>query len=135
MTYYASAGAISTDPLEGGIEISEDQYRQALAAMMDGKAVAIDGGFHLVEPPAPAPTPAPQPSTVMSTLDYFNRFTDAEYAAVKSGPMAIQRGLDMLIAAQYIDVTDPRVTQYLDALVTAGIINEARKTELLAPPA
>lgn len=79
--------------------------------------------------------PSPQPATSMSTLTYFERFTDAEYAAVRQGPIALQRGLDSMIAAQFVDVTDPRVTTYLDALVTTGIITDARKAELLAPPA
>lgn len=71
--------------------------------------------------------------TRFSTLDYFSRFTDAEYAAARSGPMAIQRGLDMLIAAQFVDVGDPRVADYLGAMVSAGIIDESRKAELLRP--
>ena len=84
-------------------------------------------------PPAPPVSPPAGPVTRFSTLDYFSRFTDAEYAAARGGPMAIQRGLDMLIAAQYVDVTDPRVAEYLAAMVTAGIITAARKAELLAP--
>lgn len=85
--------------------------------------------------PDPYVPPTPMPTTKFSALDYFARFTDAEYAAARSGPMAIQRGLDMLIAAQYVDVTDPRVAEYLSAMVAAGIIDDARKAELLAPPA
>jgi len=84
-------------------------------------------------PPAEPAPPAPEPITRFSTLDYFSRFTDTEYAAARGGSMAIQRGLDMLIAAQYVDVTDPRVTEYLSAMVTAGIITDARKAELIAP--
>jgi hypothetical protein len=91
-----------------------------------------DGAF---TPPAAPTPPAPPALTIYSTLDYFSKFTDAEYQAVRTGPVAIQRGLDMLIAAQYVDVTDPRVTEYLSALVTGGIINDARKAELLEPPA
>lgn len=82
------------------------------------------------EPYAP---PSPAPVTVFSTLDYFNKFTDEEYAAARSGPMAIQRGLDMLIAAQFVDVSDSRVEEYLSAMVSAGIIDETRKAELLSP--
>ena len=82
------------------------------------------------EPYAP---PSPAPVTVFSTLDYFNKFTDEEYAAARTGPMAIQRGLDMLIAAQFVDVSDSRVAEYLSAMVSAGIIDESRKAELLSP--
>lgn len=135
---YAANNIISTDPIQGGIEITDAQYAAALTGMQAGKLVSIDSGFALVDPPKPAdppPPPPPPPVTTMSTLTYFERFTDAEYAAVRQGPIALQRGLDSLITAQYVDVTDPRVTTYLSALVTAGIITEARKTELLAPPA
>ena len=82
------------------------------------------------EPYAP---PSPAPVTVFSTLDYFTKFTDDEYAAARTGPMAIQRGMDMLIAAQFVDVGDPRVADYLGAMVSAGIIDETRKAELLRP--
>lgn len=134
---YAHNGQISTSPIPDGIEITDDQYQQALAGMLAGKVVDIGSGFALVDPPKPADPPPqpPQPITAMPTLTYFERFTDAEYAAVRQGPIALQRGLDSMIAAQYVDVTDPRVTTYLDALVTAGIITNTRKTELLAPPA
>lgn len=134
---YAANNTISTDPISGGIEITDAQYAQALTEILAGKLVSIDSGFALVDPPKPAdppPPPPPPPVTTMSTLTYFERFTDAEYAAVRQGPIALQRGLDSMIAAQYVDVTDPRVTTYLSTLVTAGIITEARKTELLAPP-
>lgn len=77
---------------------------------------------------------APPPNTKYSTLDYFNKFTDAEYQAARTGTMALQRGLDMLIAAQYVDVADPRVAQYLTAMQTAGIITAARQAQLLTPP-
>lgn len=141
MPSYATAGGVSRADKSGDpawIEINEDQYAQALAGMAAGKLVSIEGGFALVDPPKPeeppTPEPEPQPVTVMSTLTYFERFTDAEYTAVRQGPIALQRGLDSLIAAQFVDVTDPRVDEYLSALVTAGIIDAARKTELLAPP-
>lgn len=73
------------------------------------------------------------PKTVFSALEYLSKFTDVEYAAVRSGSMTIQRGLDSLIAAQFVDVNDPRTAQYLSGLVTAGIIDDARKTALLTP--
>lgn len=111
--------------------------RMAIAGMLAGKIVSINGGFALVDPPAAeaAATPEPQPNTLYSTLDYLSKFSDTEYQAVRSGSMALQRGLDSLIAAQYVNVTDPRVTQYLDAMQTAGIIDAARKAELLTPEA
>lgn len=99
----------------------------------DGCVIGAAYAGGVFTPPPPPDPPASVPQTIFSTLDYFTRFTDAEYAAARGGPMAIQRGLDMLIAAQYVDVTDPRVAQYLDGLVSAGLIDDARKAELLEP--
>lgn len=76
---------------------------------------------------------APKPITRFSSLDYLSKFTDAEYTAVRSGPMALQRGLDSLIAAQFVDLDDPRTAMYLSGMVAAGIIDESRKAELLTP--
>jgi len=76
---------------------------------------------------------APVPKTVFSSLEYLSKFSDTEYTAVRSGPMALQRGLDSLIAAQFVDLADPRTAMYLSGMVAAGIIDEARKAELLTP--
>lgn len=136
---YATNGGVSRADMSADpawISITDEQYTAALVGMTAGKLVNISSGFALVDPPKPVepPTPDPQPVTSMSTLTYFERFTDAEYTAVRQGPIALQRGLDSLIAAQFTDVTDPRVDKYLSALQAAGIINAARKAELLAPP-
>lgn len=137
---YATNGGVSRADMSNDpawIEIDDEQYARALAGMAAGKLVSIDGGFALVDPPAPEEPPAPehdpQPVTVMSTLTFFERFTDAEYTAVRQGPIALQRGLDSLIAAQFVDVTDPRVDEYLSAMAAAGIIDAERKAELLQP--
>ena len=50
---YAFEGGICTDPVEGAIEITEAQYSEALAAIDDGKAVTIAGGFGIVTPIPP----------------------------------------------------------------------------------
>lgn len=50
---YAANGQISTSPIEGWIEITEQQYAQALAGMQAGKIVSIDGGFAVIDPPKP----------------------------------------------------------------------------------
>lgn len=57
---YAANNQISQDPIEGGIEISDEQYAEALDGMMEGKVVSIDGGFSVAEPAIPEPEePAP----------------------------------------------------------------------------
>ena len=46
---YAITGRLSKNPIEGGIEISQEQYKDALQAMMQGKRVAVrDGELYLL---------------------------------------------------------------------------------------
>lgn len=53
MAYYAQNGSIYSGdlPPEGPhLLISEGEYQQAIAGMLDGKIVSIDGGFSVKEP-------------------------------------------------------------------------------------
>jgi hypothetical protein len=78
--------------------------------------------------------PAPPPRTTLSSREYLMRFTNAEYAAVRSSDsIDLHRAYDSLIAAQFVDLTDPAVGMGLDLMVAAGIIDAARKSELLQP--
>ncbi|WP_368640574.1 hypothetical protein ABRZ04_05175 [Castellaniella ginsengisoli] len=85
--------------------------------------------------PAPVPEPQPhQPRTILSSREYLTRFTNAEYAAVRAAEsIDLQRAYDSLIAAQYVDLTDPAVGMGLDMMVSLGIIDATRKAELLQP--
>lgn len=59
---YATNGQISQASIEGGIEITAQQYAEALAGMMGGKLITIDGGFAVIDPPKPEePEPLPEP--------------------------------------------------------------------------
>lgn len=132
-----SRADMSADP--AWIEIDDEQYVQALAGMAAGKLVSIEGGFALVDPPAPEepPTPEPEPPaprTILSSREYLMRFTNAEYAAVRSSDsIDLHRAYDSLIAAQFVDLSDPAVSLGLDLMVSLGIIDAARKAELLQP--
>lgn len=53
MAHYAAEGVISQALIEGGIEISAEQYAAGLAGMLAGKLVTIDGGFAVIDPPVP----------------------------------------------------------------------------------
>lgn len=134
---FATNGGVSRADKSGDpswIEIDEVQYAQALAGMSAGKLVSIDGGFALVDPPAPEGPSAPAPSTAMSAREFLGRFTNAEYAAVRSSDsIDLHRAYDSLIAAQFVDLTDPAVSLGLDLMIGAGIIDAARKSELLQP--
>ena len=59
---YAHDGRVSTSPIEGGVEITQEQYRAAIDGMIAGQVVTIDGGFAVIDrPPPPEPEPAPEP--------------------------------------------------------------------------
>lgn len=139
---YATAGGVSRADKSGDpawIEISDEQYAQALAGMAAGKLVSIGGGFALVDPPPPEEPPAPEPEppesrTTLSSREYLMRFTNAEYAAVRSSDsIDLHRAYDSLIAAQFVDLADPAVSLGLDLMIGAGIIDADRKAELLQP--
>lgn len=57
---YAADGKISHAPIDGGIEISEQEYQQALAGMLAGEHVQIINGGLFVGP-LPEPEPEPEP--------------------------------------------------------------------------
>jgi hypothetical protein len=57
---YAADGQISHAPIDGGIEISEQEYQQALAGMQTGEHVQIINGGLFVGP-LPEPEPEPEP--------------------------------------------------------------------------
>lgn len=47
---YAINGAVSQDQLEGGLEITDAQYIEAIEGMMEGKVVSIVNGFSVIDP-------------------------------------------------------------------------------------
>lgn len=60
---YAAEGRLSHDPIDGGIEITEQQYQQGLAGMLAGEHVQIvDGQFVVGPQPEPEPEPEPEPT-------------------------------------------------------------------------
>lgn len=77
-----------------------------------------------------------QKSSTISSLDFFNRFTDQEkvavYAAATANPV-IGVGLTHGLAAGRIDLTDAAVIAWTDGLVAESAITADRKTEILTP--
>jgi hypothetical protein len=47
---YAADGVVSTEQFDGSIEISEEQYREAVDGMCTGLVVSITGGFKVAAP-------------------------------------------------------------------------------------
>ncbi|HEX7386237.1 MAG TPA: hypothetical protein VF285_03040 [Castellaniella sp.] len=78
--------------------------------------------------------PTPTGRTVLSAREFLDRFTNTEYAAVRaSTDVNLQRAYDNLIAADFVDLTDPAVGMGLDLMSSLGVIDASRKAELLQP--
>ena len=70
---YAAEGRISRSPIEGGLEITEQQYAEALTGMLDGMVVSIEGGFSVALPVEPEPPRPPEPTAEELRMLRLNR--------------------------------------------------------------
>lgn len=87
-------------------------------------------------PVGPYVAPPPILKTRFSVLEFKNRFTHAEQVAIKTATYTDPEvGIiyDNFLAAQFIDLADPRVEQGLDVYVTKGLIAAERKAAILSP--
>lgn len=95
---YAGNGKVSTDPFPGSIEITEEQYTQAIDGICLGMAVSIDDGFSVAFPP-PAAEKKP-------TLDQLRAATLARrdsllgMAALRMAPLQYAVDLGDVTAAE-----------------------------------
>jgi hypothetical protein len=135
--YYAENGKISTEVLPNGIQITEEQYQEALEGMMQGKEVRIDNGFEVVYLNSSAPVgEQTQYKTQFTSLEYLDRFTDEEEDSIilaAESNIQIRKYYNRLLAATYIDINDSRTEQGLDALIMLELLAPERKEQLLAP--
>lgn len=136
---YAAENQISQDPIEGGIEITDEQYQAALDGMLAGKLVSIDGGFAVVDPPEPespeAPEPLPPQYPRLTALEMLDLFTEAEQLAVVDATMtnaAVKLWYDRMIAATFVTYEDPRTEGGLQTLVDAQLLTPERKADIVA---
>ena len=137
---YAANGMISRSPIEGGIEITEEQYMQVLAWQLAGDDVTIIGGFQKAPKPEPEtpelPEPEPKPIKIFSVREFRARFTQEEQLDIRAASMTDHEvGLvyDEFLSAQYINLDDPAVEQGVDLYIAKGLIDPSRKPALLAP--
>lgn len=118
---FAANGQISTSHFEGAVAITQAEYDAALAGMLDGKIVTVEGGFAVIDPPEPEPEVAPEiepltieqirASTSIDRAAFCNGLadagviTDAEAIAAARGewPSSFAGFLDYLNAAQSRD--------------------------------
>ncbi|QIW86447.1 hypothetical protein AMA1_19 [Achromobacter phage AMA1] len=75
---YANHGIVSQDAIEDGIEITDEQYAEAVEAMVEGRIVVVDqdGGL-VLKWPDPEPDPEP-PSPDPPRLRVVSRFQGRE---------------------------------------------------------
>ena len=79
---------------------------------------------------------APAQQTRFSSLEFLERFTETEQLAVVSatlGSAQVKLWYDKLLAAEYVDLNDPRTEGGIDALIAAGLITADRKAALMTP--
>lgn len=85
---YAANGVVQQDPIREGVEITDEQYNEAIEGMCAGLMVTIDGGFKIVPVPDPEPVipPAPTPEALaaqaMGQRDYL-----LSVAAIRIAPL------------------------------------------------
>ena len=92
-------------------------------------------GTQWVQIPPPPPPP-------LTRLGFLSRFTDEELVGIEvarqSAPTVEARATltvlkESWLAANDIDVNDPRTQQGVGILVTMGLLTEARKNQILTP--
>jgi hypothetical protein len=74
--------------------------------------------------------------TQFTSLEFLDRFTDAEQLAVVAATMQsapVKLWYDRLLAASYVDLSDPRTEAGIDALILGGLVSASRKAALMKP--
>ncbi|MFF3703888.1 tail fiber assembly protein [Pseudomonas qingdaonensis] len=85
---YAAHRVVSTDPFEGAIEITTEQYRAAVEGMVEGMVVSIEGGFSVEFPPQPEqPSEAPPTPAELRVVALAQRDALMAVAATRMAPL------------------------------------------------
>lgn len=88
-SYWAGEGRIAQSPISGGVEITAEQYAAALAGMLDGKVVTVEGGFAVIDPPQLEPDPEPDPEPVDLAAYAATKRWEKEVGGIEVGGMTI----------------------------------------------
>lgn len=86
-------------------------------------------------PPAPPEQPAPAPVRVLTKLQYMNRFTDAELAAIYTAAktvVQVEIWLEKFKLATEVNLDDPATVAGLQAMEAARLLATGRAAEILA---
>ena len=100
----------------------------SMQSLREAYAAALEDEANQPPPPPPAPPVSETP------LQFFDRFTEAEQLAIVTATMAVPQiklWYDKLIAATEVVFADPRLASGMDAMVSAGLITQARSEEIL----
>ena len=124
--------ALTYDNLPAASNLLELTDAEWDARLANPAGWAVSGGKLVAHVP---PAPVPQPITILSPRAFLARFTDAETLAIFT---AAQSNVSIMIwkdkaLAGDIDLTDPLTAAGLEALVSAGLLTEARKAAILTP--
>lgn len=104
------------------------------------KIMVIEAGMEPVEvevDPAELYVPAyvPLPVRVVTSLAFMERLTQAERIAIRTAAREsaeLEDWLDMLRAAQEVNLDDPRTVEGVGVLVAAGLLTSERAAEILS---
>lgn len=83
---YAANNKISFDEFEGSIQITEDQYLEALNGMQSGLQVTVEDGFKVALPPPPPPAPPPS-NEELAMVAFARRDQALSVAAIRIAPL------------------------------------------------
>ena len=119
MMAYAAYSHVSTDPIEGGIEITEEQYLEAIEGMVLGMVVTIDGGFKVAWPVIEIPEPPVLTPEQLRAEAISTRNDQLSYATLMIAPlqdavdfeMATQEEADLLRAWKLYRISLNRIEQ------------------------
>ena len=132
---YATNGMISTDEIEGGISISDEQYAAAIQGVIAGKSVSVDQGFEIIDLAPPAvPGSEGTPPTVDDIKATFLALIDSQAEAEREKYITSGSGQAMTYmqkateAKALVAASDPVASDYpllaAEVGITANTIEE-----------
>lgn len=119
MAWYAFDGGVTTTPEQGEIEITEEQYQNAIAAMMDGKSIKVENGVMLIVDTPVVEPEGPTGVELVTASDFWQRMSDDEVDAVDDYlSTQSSRMRRMVNSATEFRVSDTELWNFVVAMVT-----------------
>jgi len=130
---FATNGRISQDPIEGGVEISNEQYALALDGMLVGQVVMVDDGFKVVDPPAsedPETSEPDEPAYVLLKEVFINRLTTSEAESVEQ-VLAMDAKMRLWFNSHQYLISNSQLFHAFETAVST-VLEQGRATDLLS---